>query len=459
MNKFYAKIIFYLIEGVRGEKVHAYLKELEKNQSLPRSDIESLQRNKLNTLLKYVIEKNDYYKNKFNGFDVANSFESLPILLKDELRDNYKSILTGGSNRLDLVETSGSTGVPLQFYRDRVVFGYTLASLYRAHKWWGIDVGCKEAMLWGVPVSFKGKLKIKAKDFLLNRFREVEYNINPTTLHKFYTDVVKKKPDYIFGYSSMVYEFAMYLKENSINLKSANLLAAICTAEKIYDFQRNLIEEVFGCKVVSEYGATETGIISYECQYGSNHISDDCVYVEIVDEKNRTLPRGETGRVLVTVLNNFSSPIIRYDIGDIASRSNKTCDCGVNLSILEKIDGRTSDVVIGPNGEIYHSIIFYYIIKELTQRMGGIKQFKVLQKKINLLEFHIVKGSDFIGDAEAFIRAEIKKKFGASMNLVIYYQEYIKRNQSGKLRDFETELDTLSLLPKFYANSVQDLDT
>lgn len=453
MNKTVAKLLFYFIESIRGESVRAYLDQLEKNQFLSRSDINLIQKNKLSNLINYSIENNSYYKDKFKGFEVDGPFESLPILLKEELRDNYKNILTeGGRNKLDLVETSGSTGVPLQFYRDRVVFGYTLASLYRARRWWGIDIGDKEAMLWGVPVSFKGRIKAKVKDFLLNRFREDEYNINPITLNKYYIDIVKRKPDYLFGYSSMVYEFALYLKDNNLDLKQAGLKAAICTAEKIHDYQRHLIEDVFGCKVVSEYGSTETGIISYECRAGSNHISDDCVYVEIVDENNIPLPDGESGRVLITVLNSFSSPIIRYDIGDIATKSSQLCSCGISLSVLGKIEGRTSDVVVGPNGEVFHSIIFYYIIKELTEKIGGVKQFKVCQKKVNLLEFHIVKREDFSGDADAFIRSQIKNKFGESMNLKIYYHDYIERNPSGKLRDFETDLDTSALLSKVYAN-------
>lgn len=454
MNRTVAKTLFYFIEYLRGENVYAYLKELEYNQSLSKEKLESIQRDKLKQLLEHTISCNKFYKEKYKSYDIHGPFASLPILSKEELRNNYKMILSDSrKSKLDLVETSGSTGVPLQFYRDRVVFGYTLASMYRAHRWWGIDVGYKEAMLWGVPVSFRGKLKAKTKDILLNRFREEEYNISPATLFKHFKSIVKKKPDYVFGYASMIYEFALYLKENKLDIRKVELKAAICTAEKLHEYQRSLIEDIFGCKVVSEYGATETGIISYECQKGSNHISDDCVFVEIVDDNNIPLPNGEIGRVLVTVLNSFSSPIIRYDIGDIASKSAVPCTCGINLSTLGKIEGRTSDIVISPNGNVFHSIIFYYIMKELTEKIGGVKQFKVCQRKVDELEFHIVKSDNFRGDADSFIRTQIKSKFGESMNLKIFYHDQIERNLSGKLRDFETTLDTSSLLTKIYASS------
>lgn len=451
MNRIIAKILFYSIEMLRREHVYTYLRELEKNQFLSRKELEILQQNKLSALLDYAMSHNEYYKTKYEGYNVQLDFEKLPILTKQELRDNYLNILSDNINvKCDLVETSGSTGIPLKFYRDRVVFGYTLASLYRAHRWWGIDIGYKEAMLWGVPVNPWVRLKARTRDLLLNRFREKEYNINPSTLLDFYRKVEARRPDYIFGYSSMIYEFALYLKEKKLNIRRTRLKAAICTAERLGDFQKNLIEEVLQCKTICEYGATEAGIISYECKNGCNHISDDCVYVEIVDGNNQPLPDGESGRVLITVLNSFSSPIIRYELGDISSKSVTQCTCGVNLSTLGKIEGRTTDVAIAPNGKIYHSIIFYYIMKELTEKIGGINKYKVYQRKIDELEFYIVKGDGFNLKAEDFIEGQIKSKFGKSMRTKFIYNDFINRNPSGKHRDFETDLDTSALLADMF---------
>lgn len=449
-----AKILLYLIEYIRGEKLYSYLKELENNLSLSKQELETLQKDKLKKLLNHTMANNSYYREKYKNYDVFGSFEALPVLTKNELRDNYKRILSDNiKTKLDLVETSGSTGIPLQFYRDRVVFGYTLASLYRAHRWWGIDVGCKEAMLWGVPVAFKKRFKARIRDLLLNRFRENDYDINPKTLMAFWNSIKTKKPDYLFGYSSMVYEFALFLKQNNICLQEIKLKAVICTAEKLNLHQREVIENVFCCKAISEYGSTETGIISYQCKSGSNHISDDCVYLEIVDENNIPVPSGQTGRVLVTVLNSYSSPIIRYDLGDLASKSDALCSCGLNLSILGEIEGRTSDIVLCPNGEVYHSIIFYYILKELTEKTGGIKQFKVHQRKINELDFYIVKNNDFSEATERFLRDQIKIKLGEAMKLNIVYLDQIKRKMSGKLKDFETDLNTAEFLSKIYSTT------
>lgn len=446
-----SKALLYCIEALRGEHVFSYLRELELNQNLSRHEITQLQHNKLIKLLEHSISNNKYYSSKFAGYDIYGDYDNLPILTKTELRDKYNDILSNTINsKLDLVETSGSTGVPLKFYRDRVVFGYTLASVYRAHGWWGLDIGSKEAMLWGVPVSIKGKIKTRFKDLLLNRFREREYNINAATLHDFYQKILYKKPEYIFGYSSMVYEFALYLKESGLSIERGLLKAAICTAEGLYESQRDLIEEVLKCNVVTEYGATETGIISYECKHKSNHISDDCVYVEIVDDDNHAVPDGVSGRVLVTVLNSYSAPIIRYDLGDISSKLNYKCSCGINLSVLGKVEGRSTDVAVSPDGNIYHSIIFYYIMKELTEKIGGVRKYKVIQRQIDELDVYLVKDSSYSEQAELFLKQQLRDKFGESMNIKLLYKDNIDRMSSGKYKDFETHLNIATILADRY---------
>ncbi|MBU1389738.1 MAG: hypothetical protein KKE62_16120 [Proteobacteria bacterium] len=442
MHPFIAKYLFYCLEFLRRENVFSFLKELEKNQYLSKSEISVLQKEKLNKLLKSVMSENSYYKRKYRGYDPIVDFASLPILTKEELRENYKALVTNKNQKyMDMVETSGSTGIPLQFYRDRVIFGYTLASLYRGHRWWGIDIGSKEAMLWGVPVSYKNRLKVKLKDIVLNRFRERAYNVNVDTLLDFYKKIQRKRPVYLFGYSSMVYEFAIFVEQMGLIGQDLYLKNIICTAEKINSFQKKKIEDIFGCKVISEYGATEAGILSFECPMGCNHISDDCVYVEIVDEKNNPVPDGKEGRVLVTVLHSFSSPIIRYDLGDIACKSTVNCSCGINLSSLEKIIGRTSDVVVTPHGQTYHSIVFYYFIKDFMEKHGGIKQFKVRQVAIDKLEFHFVIDHSSKKKIELYIKKQVLDKFGSDMKVAFIYHDYISRERSGKLRDFETVLD------------------
>jgi len=458
VNRKLAKHLFLAIERVRGERVDRYLPELERNQFLATHEINHIQQEKLRSLLAFAMERNDYFRRKYNGVDAYAEFCKLPVLTKQELRENYQRLVTRGCERkVSLVKTSGSTGEPLKFYRDRLVFGYTLASVYRAHRWHGLDLGAKEGMLWGIPSSWKNKVKMRARDFLLNRFREIEYNLDPRVLLQFYESMRRKRPEYLFGYSSMMYEFALFVNERKLPAADLGLKGIICTAEMIHDYQRLAMESAFGCAVISEYGAAETGIISYQCVRGRHHVSDDCVLVEVVDQKGNPLPRGEVGQVTVTVLNSFSSPVIRYQLGDFASLSSETCDCGVNLSLIEKIVGRTSGVIVTPQGRCYHSIAVYYIMKDYADRFGGVRQFRIRQTAINRLEFHVAVDSGFSAESQRWLERTAKEKFGRDMTIQFFVHDRLERAASGKLRDFETDLDVAKLLIASYsgANAVR----
>lgn len=442
MNRAIAKGLFLALERVRGERVDLYLTELEHNQRESADVIRQIQRNKLATLLQYVVVHNDFYRQKFRSHDPLNNFTDLPVLGKQELREHFKEVVTPErAATVGLVKTSGSTGEPLTFYRDRIVFGYTLASVYRAHRWYGIDIGAKEAMLWGIPAAWRSRLTMRVRDLMLNRFRESEYNLAPTVLEKFYRDLCRKRPEYVYGYSSMVYEFALFVKTQRLPTWGLQLKAVICTAEMLHDYQRELIEAVFGCGAVSEYGSAETGVISYECPSGSHHVSDDCVLVEVVDENGQPLPPGVVGRVTVTVLHSFAAPIIRYQLGDYASLRATPCGCGVNLSVIEKLVGRTSGVIVTPAGRCHHSIAVYYIMKGYADKFGGVRQFRVRQTHIDRLEFHVAASESFTEESQGWIKREAQRTFGDSMRIEFYMHDQIERSRSGKLTDFESTLD------------------
>jgi phenylacetate-CoA ligase len=441
VNRTLAKSLFLLIEKWRSEPVKRYLDELKSNQYLPLERIKALQQERLSALLKFTMANNAWYREKYAGLDPLNEFLSLPVLTKPELRENYGRLTSAGyEGKLDLVKTSGSTGQPLKMLRDRTVFGHTLASVYRAHAWYGLDIGAREAMLWGIPASRTNRLKMRLRDLVLNRFREEEYNLDPAVLAAFYKKMVRTRPDYLYGYSSMVYEFAVFCDENRLPVGALGLRGAVCTAESIHDYQRGTMERVFGCSVISEYGSAETGIIAYQCPRGRHHISDDCVYVEILDEDDQPARVGEVGKVTVTVLHSQAYPIIRYQLGDYASLSDAECECGVRLSLLESIVGRTSGVIVTPQGRCFHSIVLYYVMKDYAEKFGGVRQFRVRQTHVDRLEFHLVTGDEFTDAARNWIAEQVRARLGGGIRLEFVIRDRIERAASGKLSDFESDI-------------------
>lgn len=454
VNNTMARGVFFALERARREPVGRCLAELRLNERLEPAAIQQLQQNKLQELLRFAFRRNDYFRRRMSSYESVKDLTSIPVLTKKDLRTDYNQIITPGFNRLDLVKTSGSTGEPLKFYRDRTVFAHTLASVLRGHAWHGIEVGAKEAMLWGIPAGRTHRMQMRLRDALLNRFRERDYTLDPVVLLEFYQKMLRRGPDYLYGYSSMVYEFALFVMERQLPGRELGLKGVVCTAESIHDYQRAAIERTFGCRVISEYGSAETGIISYECAHGRHHISDDCVYVEILDDDNKPVGVGDVGKVTVTVLHSFAAPIIRYQLGDYASLSDETCKCGVNLSLIDQIVGRTSGIIVTPSGRCFHSIVLYYIMKDFADNFGGVRQFKVRQTAIDHLEFHVVPSGHFGSEAREWISRMVKTRLGNDISIDFIEHSTIARAASGKLRDFESTLD----VEKYLLNSYGDAD-
>jgi phenylacetate-CoA ligase len=442
MNTTIARYILKIITYLRKQPLVSSISFLEESQWWTESEIRKYQNAKLAKLMLHCQHNTLFYKdffadNKIDSQDITiANLHSLPLISKEFLRTNLDS-LVDKSNLLasEKAKTSGSTGIALQFPKSLLSTAIQYAAMYRGHKWHGVEIGEKEARLWGIPVNKFDRMKVLLFDIFLNRFREDEYNLEPNVLINFTKKIKKKKPKYLMGYTSMVSQYAIFLKNNSIDMSNLNLKMVKCTSETINVWEREIIEDVFNCPLVSEYGAAETGLIAFQCEKGSQHIMSDCVIVEYLDpEENLDDPRLK--EIVVTNLDNFALPIVRYRVGDFVIPSEEKCSCGRDLPIIDKIVGRVSNVIQGENGKRWHSIILYYIMKSYENDIGGVVQFKVIQDSINELSFFLITDSPFTKASELYIKNKCRETFGESMHIHLRVVTSLPRELSGKLRDF-----------------------
>ena len=134
------------------------------------------------------------------------------------------------------------------------------------------------------------------------------------------------------GYVSMLETFSKFMIKNHLSFKYPPT-CVITTSEVLTDYHRELIGNVFQCRVYNEYGCGETGTIAHECEFGSMHINAENVIVEIVRD-GEVVNDGEVGDIVVTDLNNFAMPLIRYNLKDIGYIDSEPCPCGRGLPIL-----------------------------------------------------------------------------------------------------------------------------
>jgi len=427
------KVYFPLMEIIKSNKIRTNLNYLQKTEKSALRELEKLQEEKLKKLLIHCLTEVPAYKKYENLLPTVEenpikALEKLPALTKKSFSENSDLYFPEGQSADDLIpnRTGGS-----KFFMDRKTVEFYEAARWRGLSWWGIRIGDPCIMIWGSPIELTQQqnksYELKEK-FLKNRVIIPAYNLNEKDISK-YLDLIKKfKPAYFYGYASALYLFSKILSENGIILKG-NYKGVVSTAETLHDFQREKIEQVFGCKVINEYGARDGGIIAYQCPQGNMHITMENAIVEILDIRTlEPVKSGQCGLVAITDLNNYVMPRLRYLVGDTAVLG-ETCECGRGLLIFTEITGREDDIFLSLKGNYIHGHFFNHIVRNLD----GIKQFQIIQKDRGNLLLKLIKSHNFrTEEAESFI-AKIIEAMG-SVNIDVEFVDEIPPMASGKVR-------------------------
>lgn len=441
MNKSLVKhVIFPLHEKLIGRKTYQYLDELEKTQWLDPEEIKNLQLNKLKELLTHSQKNSLFYKKRFAdvGFD-PSSLKSLddlsliPTLSKPEIRQNLNDMVwkdcPGGLHRYN---TGGSSGEPLIFYFDRRRQAYDAAARALTHRWWGIDIGDKELYFWASPFEIKKQDRIKnLRDNLTNQLLLSAFHLSQDMVPRFVEKVQKFRPECIFGYPSTIALFCELASQQSLDLSRNGIKIVFSTAEVLYDHYRKTISNAFGrVPVVDGYGSREGGFISHECPEGSMHVIDQNIIVEYL-RGDKPVGPGEDGEIVVTHLDNWAMPFIRYRTGDVAQFDTRKCKCERHLSVMKKIQGRTTDFIVSPDGRWQHGLSLVYVVRDIP----GVAEFKIIQEAVDnikvLLKIH---GTLFPEKGRSQIIEGFKKRMGQMVNVDIEMVDEIEKDASGKYR-------------------------
>ncbi len=443
MNNLLSKyLVFFPGHAMRGEYTFRYIKQFEKSERYSLNKIQDLQLSKVRKLLSHALLHSEHYKKMFIEHNVnpieINSFDDLllvPELTKDHLRYNQKEILVNNCREtLSQKTTGGSTGQAVSVLKSRYTMAKQDAAMWRALRWHGIDVGDRQARFWGVSFSTKQRFKNKIIDVLLNRIRLSAFESSDVEMGIFVKRVRQFKPQYFYGYVSMIKEFADYCSVNSVDFSGLKLKGVVTTSEPLSDSIRTYLSTVFSCPVINDYGSGETGPIAYECESGGMHLMADNLLIEIVNKDGLHAGEGESGEVIVTELNNFATPLIRYNMKDIITATNEQCSCGRGLPLIKAVEGRDRDVLRGCSGQKVHGAFLNYIAQECTDLNLGLKQYQAIQDDPASILVNVVTDKGYSQATDDLIRWRLQEKLGFDMVVRIKVVGAINRERSGKLR-------------------------
>lgn len=393
---------------------------------------------RLDFIVSFHRKNNPLYR-ELTGGRVFSSFEDLPVVSKRDFQRPLESILSDGYCRSDVYvsNTSGSSGIPFFFAKDRDCHALSHAIAMDRYAQYGITSDDKQARFYGIPMSGSARYKELLKDFLANRVRFPVFELSDRQLSVFLERFRRMGFGYIYGYTSAIVLFAQYVKRQRIVLKDVcpSLKCCIVTSEVCSREDRNLLRDVFGVEVVNEYGASETGIIAFTDVDGDWAITSEDLYVEVVDDANRPVEYGCTGKILISHLTNRAFPFIRYEIGDLGVLEKRG-----DKIILKELSGRVNDIIRLPSGGVSAGLTFYYVSRSILEHLGIVKEFIIRQTALDSFCFDVVSDRAFTHDEIAFLQGQMDVYLEPGLRLEINRVDCIERPPSGKIKHFYSEL-------------------
>jgi len=411
--------------------------EFEKIQAISDAEYENYINLKRKEIVEYHLKNNKSYQEIVGKLEIQN-WSELPIMTKKEFQKPLSERLSKGFTLKNVYvnKTSGSSGDPFIFAKDKFCHALTWANIINRFEWFGIDFNSsKQARFYGIPLDFIGNKKERLKDVLKNSYRFTIFDLSDEILEKVLLKFQNKKFDYINGYTSSIVLFAKFLQKKNIVLTSVcpTLKCCVVTSEMLFDEDKILMEKQFGVPIINEYGASELDLIAFQNRNDEWQINSETLFVEILDENNNVLPNGKEGRIVITSLYNKAHSFIRYDIGDIGILDEKST---LKKPILKKLIGRTNDIAILPSGKKSPGLTFYYVTKSIIEDDGNVKEFVVKQTKIDTFDIEYVSQKELDNNQIKTIEKAISTYLENGLHFNFIRKEKLTRSKSGKLKQF-----------------------
>jgi len=434
------------MERARRTDALALLPGLADNQWRPHADLRRDQVKALREHLVFCGEYVPFHQRRFEelGFRPEEVTEiadlaRLPLMDKLVIREAGDALLSAGWKELGPrpKATSGSTGVPLNYYLDFRSHSYLWAHIWRAWAVTGYRPGDLYATLSGGSLlPEKVDLKQRIYLFLSGCVHLPSYHLTDELMAGYARRLARKKVRFLYGYPSSLELFATFLLESGTNIPA--MQAVFTTSELMSTEARRTIEAGLGSPVFDIYGCNDGGLYGFECEHhaGFHQAMESCL-VEVVDDDGIPLPEGESGRIVTTHLANRCHPFLRYVTGDVGALDTTPCPCGRGLARIVKIQGRERDFVLTPAGRKVHGAFFNHF--EPFYASAWLERFQVHQPARDRLVVRLIVNREPTEGEKSAMIAELKRGLG-DMEITLELVDEPVLTETGKFRVVTSDL-------------------
>ena len=394
----------------------------------PLTDILAFQRARLGKLLRHAYQTTPYYRELFKT--KPQEISQVPTLKKSNIREQLARLCSEAVPQEHRIKnaTGGSTGEPLTFYQDRNYWNQRNLSVYYFDQWAGWDFGEPQLIIWGALADVQGDKdwKYQLNNFWRNQYWLNGFHLTDAAMRTAFRKMDRQHPQTILAYPSSLYQFARFIFENDLKPRW-DLKGIISSAEMLHPHYRDLAETIFSTTVYNRYGSREVGLIAMECAEGRMHINCRDLYLEIESPDPYTKP----GDILITQLNNYAMPFIRYRIGDIGRLSNEVCPCGNQLPVLAELIGRSTATFRTKTGTLIHAGYF----TQQFYNVIGLEQFQLIQETLKYCVLKVVANTQWTEASRRYMVQKIQGVLGADVAVTVEFVAEIPLPASGK-REF-----------------------
>lgn len=431
-----------------GQALYGLLRQLDESQWWSAQQLLDGQLQQLERLISHATRHSPFYREHLKGVDLAglslDTLREIPLLTRALLQEHNKevdcAVLPEGHGVIKESTTSGSTGFPVKIrstalastvwhginMRENLWQRREFDKVSASIRWHGEAVGLPpdgvEFEDWGLPVNLFYQT---GRGYFLNSSTDISLQI---------AWLKKIQPSYLMIYPSNLRALLARLRRDNTTLQG--LLQVRTIGESINAELRSEVAEQFRCSLVDLYSSEELGYMAIQCPVQNHyHVQSESVLLEVLREDGSPCDLHEPGKIVVTSLRNYATPLIRYEIGDYGELGGP-CSCGRGLPVLKRVHGRVRNMLLHPDGSMHWPGFGY----RKFLHIAPLKQFQLVQHDVNQLEFKVVVDRKLSSEQEEGIREILRENLGHPFAVNISYHQALARSASGKFEDFVSML-------------------